>query len=71
MTNISPSRDVAVGIDHRQAEGLGVAAGELRNGARDLAPVRPLRHLGGDFGYGVVKRGHGACSSNSGFGVCG
>ncbi len=52
--------DMALRIDHHQAESLGVDACEFRDIAGNLAPVGPLPHLFGYFFYDKVKVGHGA-----------
>ena len=62
---VAARRDVAVGVDHGEAEGLWIDPGELGNIGRDLAAIRPLRHLVGDFFDDLVKVGHAAAHSNS------
>ena len=53
-------RDVAVGVDHDKAEGFGIDPGQFGNIGRDLAAIRPLRHLVGDLFHDMVKIGHGS-----------
>ena len=56
---VAAGSDVAVGVDHREAEGARIDAGQFGNVGRDLAAIRPLPHLVGDFGYDLIKVGHG------------
>ena len=55
---VAAGRDVAVGVDHREAEGLGVDPRQLRNVGRDLAAIRPLPHLVGDVLDDLVEVCH-------------
>ena len=57
---VARGRDVAGAVDHHKAEALVVNARQFRDVIRDLAAVRPLRHLVGDFLDDGIEVGGGA-----------
>ena len=65
---IAASRHIAVRIDHAEPEPRGIDARELRNIARNLAPVGSRAHLVGDFADDGLERRH-ACSRGFRYGL--
>ena len=62
MSAVAARRDVALGVDHHQPESFGIDPRELGNIGRDLAAVRPLRHLFGDFSDNLIEFRHRAAA---------
>ena len=56
---VAAGRDVAVSVDHNEAEGIGVGPGQFGDISRDLAAVRPAPHVVGDFFYDMGEVGDG------------
>ena len=65
VSAVAAGRDVSVGVDHREAEGLRVDPRQLRNIGRDLAAIRPLRHLVGDLPDDGIEVGYGVAHVSS------